>query len=379
MGPCHNPDDAAWGYVVFRMKRALVPSLLVVGVALVLASCSNPGGGNPSYTSQDTAAGLNAAATDAQTVANAAVNGPGMAAIGGLFNVGSLLGGSSLPTGSYVWNPSTYHWDTGTVATSHDLRLQWGFDIYTSTAPPTSHTAVAQIDWIASTTVNGQELPTHMTASLNVDGAPAGNFDLSGTWQSTSCGTIVEPATVNLTGTLGTSTNQVKVNSLKLSIPSGSGTLSTTGDVTATAGGKTMSVKWDVSVDGATVRDATTCALTSFAPTGGSLSLGLTGPSNAVSLAFDVSNVQLTQYGGLTSADISNGSLKIDNALAASFQGTLDDANHDGTMGDNLTVTFKDGAHESLEQFIQSPEFSTFDLKPVGQLALPLLGLQKLY
>jgi hypothetical protein len=353
--------------------------LLVVGVALVLASCSPAGSSTPSYTSQDTAAGLNAAATDAQTVATAAVNGPGMAAIGGLYTTASLLGGSSLPTGSYVWNSNTYHWDSSSTPTTHDLRLQWDFDIYSSTAPPTTHTAVAQVDWVASTTVNGMEFPTHMTASLTVDGTPSGNLDVSGTWQTTSCGTIAEPATVNLTGTLGTSTNQIKVNSLKLSIPSGSGTLSTTGDVTATAAGKTMSVKWDVSVDGATVRDPSTCALTDFVPTGGSLSLGLTGPSNAVSLAFDVSNVQLTQYGGLTSVDVSNGSLKIDNALAASFQGTLDDANHDGTMGDNLTVTFKGGAQESLEQFIQSPDFSTFDLKPVGQLALPLLGLQKLY
>ena len=58
-----------------------------------------------------------------------------------------------------------------------------------------------------------------------------------------------------------------------------------------------------------TVRDPTTCART-----GGSLSLRLTGPSDALSLALDASN----------------GSLKIDNTLATSFQGTLDDANHDG-------------------------------------------------
>jgi len=363
---------------MIRMKRAFVPSLLVVGVALLLASCSNPGGGSPSYTSQDTAASLNATAADLQTVATQAANGPGMAAIGGLFTTASLVGGSALPKGSYVWNANTYHWDTGTVATTHDLRLQWGFDIYTSTAPPTSHTAVAQVDWVSTTTVNGQQLPTHLTASLSVDGAPSGNLDVSGTWQTTSCGTIAEPATVQLSGALGSGGDVVQVNALTLSIPSGSGTLSTTGDVSATAAGKSVTLKWNVSVDGATVRDPTTCALTSFAPTGGSLSLGLTGPSNAVDLALDVSNVQLTQY-GLTSLDVGNGSLKIDNALAATFQGTLDDANHDGTMGDNLTVTFKGGATESLEQFIQSPEFSTFDLKPVGQLAMPLLGLQKLY
>lgn len=360
------------------MKRALVPSLLVLGVALVLASCSNPGGGTPSYTSQDAATSINAAAADVQSVATAAVNGLGMSAVGGLYATASLLGGATLPTGSYVWNANTYHWDAGTVSTTHDLRLQWAFDVYSSGGTPTTHTAVAQVDWVSTTTVGGQELPTHVTASLTVDGTAMGNLDVSGTWQTTSCGTIPEPATVQLSGALGTSGNEVQINALTLSIPSGSGTLSTTGDVTATAAGKTMALKWNVSVDGATVRDPSTCALTSFAPTGGSLGLGLTVPSGAYDLALDVSNVQLTQY-GLTSLDVSNGSLKIDNAVAVTFQGTLDDANHDGTMGDNLTLTFKDGATESLEQFIQSPSFTTFDLAPVGQMALPLLGLQKLY
>ena len=48
-------------------------------------------------------------------------------------------------------------------------------------------------------------------------------------------------------------------------------------------------------------------------------------------------------------------------------------------MVDSLAVTLRDGAHQSRGQFIQSPDASTFDLKPVGQMAVPLPGLQKLY
>ncbi|MEJ2666989.1 MAG: hypothetical protein P8Z81_07820, partial [Deinococcales bacterium] len=351
-----------------RSKRVLIPSLLIAAGMVLLASCSGPASNtSPTSTPQDVATSLNAAGNDAQTVATGLSGSPGLGAIGGLPTMASLLSGGALPTGTYVWDPTSYTWLDGTIAPTYDLRLQWAFTTYDSTGTPTgTHTAVAQIHWISSINAGSQELPTDATVALTVDGNPMGQISAKATWQNTSCGTIAEPATVSVTGTLGTSGKELKVNALTLSIPAGSGTLSTTGDVTATAASKTMTLKWNASVDGATVRDPTTCMLSNFVPTKGSLSFGLTGPSNAISLAFDFSNVQLTNY-GLTSAAVSNGSLTINNALAASFQGTLDDSNHDGSLGNNVIITFKGGTQESLEQFIQSPAFTTFDLKPFGQ------------
>lgn len=362
-----------------RPKRALLPLLAALAVTLLLAACSGPASSTPSYTPQDAASSLKATGTDAQDVAQASNDNLGLSALGGLYDVGSLSSGNSLPSGSYVWNANTSSWDTSSTATTHDLRLEWDFTHYSSTGTPSTHTAVAQIDWVSTTTINGQQVPTHATAALTVDGNAMGNLDASGSWQSTSCGTILEPASLTLSGAIGTSSNQIKVSSFSLKIPKASGTLSTQGKLSATAAGKTVTLDWNVAVDGSATRDATTCALTSFTPTGGSLSVGLTTPSHSASLAFDASNVQMSQYGGLASVVLSNGKLTIDNSVATTFQGTLDDSNQNGTPGENVTLTFKGGTQETLEQFLQSPDFSSLGLSAFQPVALSLLGVRKLF
>ncbi|HEX7022189.1 MAG TPA: hypothetical protein VF171_04980, partial [Trueperaceae bacterium] len=44
----------------------------------------------------------------------------------------------------------------------------------------------------------------------------------------------------------------------------------------------------------------------------------------------------------------------INGQVAVTFAGTLDDANQNGVVGDNLIVTFQDGDTQSLESILEN-------------------------
>lgn len=269
---------------------------------------------------------------------------------------------SDLPRGTFVYNDMTGGWD-GVPAGTGNLVLRYSYvDYHTDTA----HQGELVVDWdvATSTTVVSSgygtvEVPTDMNLTLRVDGTTVADVDLAVAWYGApACsGPIFEPSSLSVAGFIGDSTSRVAFDmSLNLTDnPGAADTLTTRGEVTFTAGADTASIGWNVGMNGTVSRDDT-CFLDGLDIHSGNVGVTtatrVEGENNAFQITFDFADIILTEYGEVQSVAISNGTVDVNETLAATFRGTLDDADHDGVPGENLTLTFAGGNTTTLEAFI---------------------------
>ena len=359
-----------------RMRQRTVWALLTV-LLLLLSACGGTGAeptkdAAPEMTRAQFNQAVGGLGMNMLSVGTSLQNDTGIQAIaafpsGGLFGGDSSpppplpdLGGqlessadTSLPRGIYIYDEETQEWIL--TGDSQNLVLQWSF----LTSSGATSTAEAMVDWgddtqKVSSYQSSVEVPTEMTVALQVDGAAAGNLDVSFAWYSAAaCGAILEPTSINLDGYIGSSA-RVTFDDLTVALLDGDGgadTLLTSGMVSATAGEDSAELSWNVSVggevqrsddcyvEGAEVDEATVRA-----------DVSATSAGNTRSLGFGVKVDDIVTEPA--SAKLSNGVVEVDGKTAVTFAGTLDDANGNEVPGENVTLNFADGESVTLEAFL---------------------------
>jgi hypothetical protein len=358
-----------------RLRLAL---LILATVTLGLTACNTGAGDNtaPGYSADEAAAAITGAQGDTAAIVSGTFDGNAGLAVRALPAwMPTPVAPGTLPTGVYQWSATSHAW--APVSASVDLVLQWSFQ----DAGGGSHDAVLTIDWaVGASTVtvddggSNREVPQDALATLEVDGTEVGRLAAQVGWQDVpGCGPILEPATLDMSGHLGTAAHQLSIDRLSLSIPVTNGTLASSGEVSGVHGSHTLSVDWDVSLIGSLTRAAGTCAVTDGSVTSGHFGLGWTSTSHDVHLAFDFDTIVRDGAGALQSVDLANGMLRIDGVVAATFQGTLDDANANHVPGDDLILTFKDGQTMTLEAFLQTHLGTLAAFASFGRVGIPSL------
>ena len=265
---------------------------------------------------------------------------------------------SDLPRGTYEYDAATGDWVP--VASGDTLVLRWSYEDFGGS----THEAELVVDWdVASDTLvvsdgfgGTAEVPTDMNASLTVDGNEVASLDLSADWyEDAACaGPILEPSSLSLSGYVGDDSARLE---LDLGFSIGDDTISTQGQVTASAGADSATFDWDLSVNGAMTRDDN-CFLANFDLESGSVAFGISatvaGETDSLEFAVDFSNIVMDEFGAVTSVELSNGVITLNGLAAVTFEGTLDDQNGNGVPGENVTLSFADGTTMTLEAFLLS-------------------------
>jgi hypothetical protein len=251
---------------------------------------------------------------------------------------------------------------------SQNLELKWSY----LDAQNNAHNADLVINWAVSSPTetvsdrmgNSDEVPTSMNVTLTVDGTDKlADIDVNASWyDAQACGgPILEPSSLAINGYIGDKSGKLSTDA-SLSVTDHSGTddsIATKGTIAASAGLNSADLNWDVTANGTIYRDSN-CFISGFKTTDGQVNVGLgsnvSGEKHGLALAFDFSNIVMSG-GNLQSVDLTNGSLMVDNQVAVTFKGTLDDANGNGIPGDHVILTFKGGQTESLEYFLQNLGF----------------------
>jgi len=167
----------------------------------------------------------------------------------------------TLPRGEWEWTYDSqlgeWVWDD-IDENADDLILRWPFKDSTGT----EHQASLTVDW----DYNGEEtiqvvdsdgytveVPRHARATLTIDGNAYKVSYLDGqfSWYSGSCGAILEPSSVSLTGHIGYSDSL----DLNLTLDIGSSSMATKGSIELSTGGDSAKVEWDLSASGTIPRD----------------------------------------------------------------------------------------------------------------------------
>lgn len=265
---------------------------------------------------------------------------------------------SDLPRGTYEYDAATGDWVP--VAGGDTLVLRWSYENF---EPSTTHQAELAVDWdVASATEvvddgfgSMIEVPTDMSASLSVDGDEVAAFALAADWyESDTCGPILEPSSLSLSGYVGDDSARLE---LDLGFSIGDDTISTQGQVIASAGADSATFDWDLSMNGAVTRDGN-CFLANFDLESGSLAFGISatvaGETDSLEFAVDFSNIVMDEFGAVTSVELSNGVITLNGLAAVTFEGTLNDQNGNGVPGENVTLSFADGTTMTLEAFLLS-------------------------
>ena len=266
------------------------------------------------------------------------------------------LSGGTLPYGRWVYNETSGSWDQDSSYTGDDLVLVWNF----KDASNESHGAQLTTDWnyqghdtVDATAKDGSivELPTDAYVSLEVDGSEAGHVRGQFTWYSGSCGTIAEPTHVIIDGRFGAS-DHLDLDGIELQVSATQVVFK--GSISASAGGDSGSFSWNLTANGAAVRGSD-CFMEEFTTSDGSLNLqsSVTKGGQTESSEFNTNFAVNYSSGEPSSLDLSNGYFKLNGQTAFTFSGTLDDSNHNGIPGENVTVTFADGS-TTLEQLIMN-------------------------
>ncbi len=277
-------------------------------------------------------------------------------------DVGSLirritpLSGGTLTYGKWVYNETSGSWDQDSSYTGDDLVLVWNF----KDASNESHGAQLTADWnyqghdtVDAKDVDGSivELPTDTYIKLEVDGTEVGHVRGQFTWYTGSCGTIAEPTHVIIDGRFGAS-DHLDLDGIELQVSATQVVFK--GSISASAGGDSGSFSWNLTANGAAVRGSD-CFMEEFTTSDGSLNLqsSVTKGGQTESSEFNTNFAVNYSSGEPSSLDLSNGYFKLNGQTAFTFSGTLDDSNHNGIPGENVTVTFADGS-TTLEQLIMN-------------------------
>lgn len=361
-----------------HVRNYIVPISLVAALALVLAACGGPQVGG-SYTASQTTNAINETSSSTSAVVGASLQSDAGLAVQapGVMSAPGISSGGNLPTGTWTWSQSSSSWGQDSTSPATGLILNWTFTGQGGTTKNATLTIDWQVGGTATINVDNsgttQEVPRHASATLDVGGTEVGSLDVQVGWQNTTCGKILEPATASASGYLGDASNKITLESFDLGIPQASGTLSSSGKITATsASSGDGGLQWNVNLDGTAKRSSTDCTLTEFDTTSGHISFGLNSPSHSMSFAVDFSNMHYDSTGALTSVDLTGGNLKVDGATAVTFTGRLDDANGNGVWGDNVTLHFS-GKTMSLEAYLQNGGVTTVAISSFTRMALGAL------
>ena len=362
-----------------RMKQRTVWALLAV-LLLLLSACGGTGTeptneAAPEMTQAQFNQAVGSLGMNMLGVATSLQNEPGVQAVAA-FPSGGLFGGDSsppLPTppgllgqletladidlvrGVYVYDGAAQEWVL--IGDSQNLVLQW--DFFGSNGA--TSTAEATVNWGNTQEVDSPdgsvEVPAEMTVTLQVDGAAAGKLDVNLAWyDAAACGgAILEPASINLDGYIGSS-SRITFNDLTLGLldqDGGADILMTSGSVSATAGENSAELSWNASVGGE-VQRGDDCYAEDFEvnEATASIDVNATNAGDSRSLGFGVKVDSITTEP--VSANLSGGIVEVDGATAVTFSGTLDDTNGNEVPGENVTLNFADGESMTLEMFLSS-------------------------
>ncbi|HEX7023032.1 MAG TPA: hypothetical protein VF171_09260, partial [Trueperaceae bacterium] len=159
---------------------------------------------------------------------------------------------------------------------SDELVLRWAFP----NPDAASHNAELTIDWdvtqpteLVNDGMEVIEAPTDMSASLTVDGSQAASVAFDADWyDAPACSNpVLEPTSMALTGTLGSSQHRLDFD-LRQTL--GDGSAGIQGNVTATAGNDTAAISWDLNAQGSLSRGPD-CFITDAQVSSGSVDVGL--------------------------------------------------------------------------------------------------------
>jgi len=274
--------------------------------------------------------------------------------------------GTMLARGSYYYDPVK---DTCNATADTD-KLVFRYSYQASSGKVVEAEVV--IDWGTSTLdVAGpsgdlHEAPTDMNVMVKLNGQSVADVDVSSSWYNApECGSdegILEPTKVSVSGTIGS------LGFTDVGYTLDEDSLNVQGRVEAAAG---ISTDLNLSLGGDLSRSP--CFIDSFKTDTGMLSVGIDSSigkdsnrfqldatlSDAVFAEFDVDlgDIMFGTLQGLASVELSDGTLQIDGAAAASFSGTLDDGNGNGVSGENVTINFSAGDTTDLESFLTENDF----------------------
>ena len=262
----------------------------------------------------------------------------------------------NLLTGRWVYDPTIPDWVEDTTYSGDDLVLVWDFQDLDGN----DHTAELTFDWnygaptVEVTNPDGttMEAPQDMNVTMVIDGTTtAGQLRVQADWYSSaSCGTIAEPTHLTVSGEGGAS-SRVGFN---VSVSVSDTRVETTGHVEVSSGGDGSTFDWNVYADGRLTRGAD-CFAEDFDATSGHVNFRTTETAGGDTSSFEFNTDFSLNFDAATqelvSADLSNGYVKVNGAVAVTFSGTLDDSNHNCVPGENVTLNFADRS-TSLESYL---------------------------
>ncbi len=269
-----------------------------------------------------------------------------------------------LPRGNYDFNSSTDEFDK--KSNSNNLVLNWTYG-------DNNKPAVATTNWgnnikIVEGEEGEQEVPTNASFTMQANSIQVANLNLQASWyNANNCGTadgILEPTNATLNG------NIAIINLQNIGFRISDTNASTQGKIEVSSGGETASFSWNVSLNGQIQRSATTCFLEDFDINSGNVSLVLTSNSHSFAFKFDFNDVVMDADGVITSVKLSNGEIRLDNEIALTFAGTLDNNDEDDVFGENVVVTFSNGETSTLEDVIIDNRDIFTSINSLGNLSL---------
>lgn len=261
-------------------------------------------------------------------------------------------------------------WVKDTAYSGDDFILNWPFEDDNGG----HHNASLVIDWNygGSPTVivkdqdgDSVEVPTSAKLTLYIDGDDSSHVAgyISGTfaWYTGSCGSILEPTSVNIQGRFGVS-DYVEFNA---SLTVTDNRIATQGSIDAHVGSDSGHVSWNLSANGQATRGSN-CFIDEFNVSGGHVNFqaSTTSDGETESLEFNTDfTINYDDEGNLESIGLSNGFLKLNGRVAFTFEGVLDDSNENGIPGENVTIHFADG-DTTLERLLQDYGVGSSSLLP---------------
>lgn len=331
--------------------RALA-ALIVLGALLTGCGDTPDPAANVGGEQMDT--GVAATLARTRNVMGAAIVGTGAAALAS-FPGPPPLDGPGLPTGRFFYDRGSGTW--ARQGDAAQLTLTWRY------GDPHGHTATLTTDWADGQPVlkaGGRghaqhDLPSKVRLSLAVDGHARGALDVAFGWHATPCGVVAQPDQLRSDGVLAGGTARLRVTAARVAVtgPDSAATIALSGTLSAASGNARSTVTWNATLHGSIFRAPGSCLPTGVSVGDGTVRLSLASGSHDVTMTTSFSKVARDPGGRLRSVTLEDGRVNVDGKRAFRFAGRLDDANHDGVPGENVTLVSASGARLDGEHFLK--------------------------